>query len=60
MTFGLTALIAGTFPTFGREVETLIIALATMNELAGPLLVRRALVRAGEVPASDIVGARGH
>lgn len=60
VTFGLAALIAATFPTFGREVETLIIALATLNELIGPLLIRRALYRAEEVPPADSVQARSH
>ncbi len=48
VTFGLAALLARTFPTFGPEVEVLIIAMVTVQQLIGPVLVRRALQRVGE------------
>ncbi len=51
VTFGLAALVRRTFPTFGPGVEVLVVAMVTLHELIGPVLTRRALQRAGEVPA---------
>ena len=48
VTFGLASLVARTFPTFGAQVEVLIVAMVTLHELVGPILTRRALTRAGE------------
>ncbi len=49
VTFGLAALVGRTFPTFGPQIEVLIVAMVTLHELVGPVLSRRALVKAGEV-----------
>lgn len=49
VTFGLAALIGRSFPAFGADMETLIIAMVTLHELVGPLLTRRALANAGEI-----------
>jgi len=49
VTFGLAALVGRSFPTFGTDLETLIIAMVTLHELIGPLLTRRALSNAGEI-----------
>jgi Kef-type K+ transport system membrane component KefB len=49
VTFGLAALVRRTFPSFGSEVEVLIVAMVTLHELVGPVLTRRALDRAGEI-----------
>ncbi|MBX5484497.1 MAG: cation:proton antiporter, partial [Myxococcaceae bacterium] len=49
VTFGLAALIARTFPEFGLKMEVLIIAMVTIHELVGPILVRRGLQNAGEI-----------
>lgn len=49
VTFGLAALVSRTFPSFGPAVEVLIVAMITVHELVGPVLVRRALVQVGEV-----------
>ncbi|MDQ3263962.1 MAG: cation:proton antiporter [Myxococcota bacterium] len=49
VTFGLAALIGRSFPTWGLEMETLIIAMVTLQQLIGPLLTRRALANAGEI-----------
>lgn len=51
VTFGLAALVRKTFPAFGPGLEVLIVAMVTLHELAGPVLTRLALKRAGEVPA---------
>jgi len=55
VTVGLAALVARGFPGFGPEVEALVVAMVTLNELAGPLCTRRALSRAGEIRAPEAV-----
>jgi Kef-type K+ transport system membrane component KefB len=45
---GLAVLIERHFPTWGSGARSLILAVITMNELIGPVLLRLALVRAGE------------
>ncbi|MFL5319949.1 MAG: cation:proton antiporter [Myxococcaceae bacterium] len=52
VTFGLAAIVGRTFPEFGKDVETLIIAIVTVHELIGPLLMRRALLQSGDAGAS--------
>lgn len=49
VTLGLTLLIAAEFPTWGQSVNTLVVALIALHQLAGPVLFRAALIRAGEV-----------
>jgi Kef-type K+ transport system membrane component KefB len=51
VTFGLAALVRRTFPSFGAGVEVLIVAMVTVHELIGPVLLRRALVKTGEAHA---------
>ena len=53
VTFGLAALISRTFPSFGPQVEVLIVAMITAHELIGPVLTRRALERSGEVRGDE-------
>jgi Kef-type K+ transport system membrane component KefB len=48
---GLASVVAEAFPTFGAELRTLLLALIALNQLGGPILFRRALVRSGEAPA---------
>lgn len=48
VTFGLASLISRTFPGFGERIEVLIIAMVTVHELLGPVLVRKALQKVGE------------
>lgn len=48
VTFGLASIVARTFPGFGADIQTLIVAMVTIHELVGPLLMRRALLRSGE------------
>jgi Kef-type K+ transport system membrane component KefB len=50
VTFGLAALVGRNFPGFGAKIETLIVAVITLHELIGPVLTRRALQLAGELP----------
>ena len=49
---GLASVVAEVFPTFGAELRTLLLALIALNQLVGPILFRRALVKAGEVPGT--------
>lgn len=49
VTLGLTLLIAAEFPTWGQSVNTLVVALIALHQLAGPVLFRAALMRAAEV-----------
>ncbi|RKG59908.1 transporter [Corallococcus sp. AB011P] len=56
VTFGLAALVSRTFPTFGPQVEVLIVAMITAHELVGPVLTRRALLGSGEIRAEEAGG----
>ncbi len=49
---GLASVVAEVFPTFGAELRTLLLALIALNQLVGPVLLRRALVASGEAPVS--------
>jgi Kef-type K+ transport system membrane component KefB len=49
VTLGLTILVSTEFPEWGTRVQTLMVALISIHELAGPVMFRRALARAGEV-----------
>lgn len=49
VTLGLAALVAGEFPSWGPPLYTLVVSLAALNILIGPILFRGALTRAGEV-----------
>lgn len=49
VTLGLTLIAAQEFPTWGVPFQTLMVALIGINQLAGPVLLRIALGRAGEV-----------
>jgi Kef-type K+ transport system membrane component KefB len=56
VSFGLAALISRTFPDFGPQVEVLIVAMITLNQLVGPILTRRALERSGEIRSDEAPG----
>ena len=56
VTFGLAALVSKTFPSFGPQVEVLIVAMITAHELVGPVLTRRARAASGEVRAAEATG----
>jgi Kef-type K+ transport system membrane component KefB len=53
VTLGLTILVASEFPTWGLQVQSLMVALIAMHELVGPVLFRAALARAGEIGRMD-------
>jgi Kef-type K+ transport system membrane component KefB len=53
VTLGLTIIVATEFPGWGTQVQTLVVAMIALHELAGPILFRTALVRAGEVGRMD-------
>jgi Kef-type K+ transport system membrane component KefB len=53
VTLGLTILVASEFPTWGLHVQSLMVALIALHELAGPVLFRGALARAGEIGRMD-------
>ena len=48
VTFGLASLVERSFPEFGADAATLLIAMITLHELVGPVLVRKALITSGE------------
>jgi Kef-type K+ transport system membrane component KefB len=49
VTLGLTIAVASEFSDWGARVQTLMVALIAIHEVAGPILFRRALAAAGEV-----------
>src|SRR5438876_1154125 len=49
MALGLAQLARRAFPAWGVSLETLIVAMIGVHEVAGPICFRTALVRAGEV-----------
>lgn len=53
VTLGLTVLVASEFPTWGAQVQTLMVALIAMHELVGPVLFKAGLARAGEIGRMD-------
>ena len=53
VTLGLTLIAAQEFPTWGVPFQTLMVALIGINQLVGPVLLRMALGRAGEVGQMD-------
>ncbi len=46
---GLATILASAYPSRGAEMQTLILSLIAINEIAGQILFRVALVRSGEV-----------
>ena len=53
VTLGLTILVASEFPTWGANVQSLMVALIALHELVGPVLFRAALAKAGEIGKMD-------
>jgi trehalose 6-phosphate synthase len=52
ITLGLAAALAAEFPTWGMQVQMLLVALIAIDELVGPALFRTGLMRAGEIDAT--------
>ena len=57
ITLGLAAAVATEFPTWGAQVQMLLVALIAIDELVGPALFRTGLVRAGEIDAQRAAAA---
>jgi Kef-type K+ transport system membrane component KefB len=53
VTLGLAILIAREFPTWGLQIQSLMVALIAIHELIGPVLFRAALARTGEIGKMD-------
>jgi trehalose 6-phosphate synthase len=51
ITLGLAATVATEFPTWGGQIQMLLVALIAVDELIGPVLFRTGLLRAGEIDA---------
>ncbi len=49
VTLGLTAVMAAEFPSWGGQIQLLLVALIVMHELLGPVLFRHGLLRAGDL-----------
>lgn len=49
VTLGLATIVAAEFPQWGPSVRTLIVALTGMHVFVGPILLRAALQRSGEI-----------
>jgi Kef-type K+ transport system membrane component KefB len=49
VTLGLATIVAAEFPAWGAQVRTLIVALTGLHVLTGPILLKAALPRAGEI-----------
>jgi Kef-type K+ transport system membrane component KefB len=54
VTLGLTLLISAEFPDWGLTVQTFVVALIALHQLAGPVLFRAGLATAGEVGRARI------
>jgi len=53
LALGIAARVGGQFPAFGAGFAALALAVVTVNEVAGPILFKLALERAGEARAGD-------
>ena len=49
ITVGLASVLAAEFPTWGAQIQILLISLIAIDELIGPALFRLGLARAGEI-----------
>ena len=52
ITLGLSSTLAAEFPTWGTQVQMLLVALIAIDELIGPALFRTGLARSGEIDAT--------
>ena len=53
ITVGLASVLAAEFPTWGAQIQMLLISLIAIDELIGPALFRNGLARAGEIDTSS-------
>lgn len=59
LSLGIASKIAGEFPAFGPQFGALAVAAVALNEMAGPVLFKIALDRAGETGAAHPATGRG-
>jgi trehalose-6-phosphate synthase/Kef-type K+ transport system membrane component KefB len=52
ITLGFASVVSAEFPGWGQQMQTLIVALIAINELAGPILLRHGLTQAGDLATS--------
>jgi Kef-type K+ transport system membrane component KefB len=57
VTLALASIVARTFPTWGAEIQAVIIAMIAIHEFVGPVSFQYALKRAGEVGAARASGS---
>ena len=62
MTLALASAIESGFPGFGQKLQTIILGVIAVNQIAGPILFRWAIVKSGEQGAAEAEGAEpgGH
>jgi len=48
---GMASLVAARFPTLGQQVNTIVLAGVLVFEVIGPIVTKKALIKAGEIPA---------
>lgn len=53
VTLALSFIVARSFPTWGGEIQAIILAMIAIHELIGPILFTHALRQSGEVGAAD-------
>jgi Kef-type K+ transport system membrane component KefB len=57
VTLALSAIVARAFPTWGADIQVIIIAMIAVHELVGPIGFNYALRRAGEIGKADDKGS---
>jgi Kef-type K+ transport system membrane component KefB len=53
VTLGLAVIVANQYPGWGNALQTLVVSMIAIHEVIGPVLLRAALVRAGEIGRTD-------
>jgi Kef-type K+ transport system membrane component KefB len=53
VTLGLSVIVAAQYPTWGVQMQTLVVALVTLHEVVGPVVFRAGLARAGEIGKAE-------
>ena len=53
---GLATVVGQVYPNRGAQIQTLFLAVIAINETLGPILFRQALVKSGEVVATETTG----
>ena len=55
LAIGLAEILVREYPVSGKSLQTVVLAAVVIFEISGPLLIRTALVRAGEVPLFNLI-----